>query len=503
VKTADHAAAGAQPHLKRASVRIFPVFCMIYIFASAGAFTIEDMVSASGPGLTILLLVLLPIFWSLPMALIACELGSALPGEGGFYTWVRRGLGDFWGFQAGWWWALSVFVDSSVYVVLTASYLQSWFGFDTFTYYLVCWGLIAVFATMNVIGVSLVAASTTLFTMIIVAPFIALSVVGIAQWQHNPFSPMIVPGAPLMGADGVLVIGLAIGVWMYSGYESMSTLAGEIRNPQKIIPRALLLALPFIAVMYLLPTIASLAAYGQWESFGVDAGEGKANFVEIGRALGGPLLGMAMLASALVSNISAYLDYLAAGARPLFAFSEDGLFPTAISRVSRRFGTPIAAILLMAAINAVLVIGPFQNLLVIDVMLLISAYLLIFISAVRLRIKEPQLKRRFRVPLGTAGMTALIIPPILIVLFTIYINAVDRSTELFGTTGFSLAGMEIGWYGIAGFTALLSGPPVYAIFRRIYGGPRTPSHEAGNEAIAMAEAEARAETGLRSRSQTN
>jgi len=463
---------------------------MIYIFASAGAFSIEEMVSSSGPGLTILLLVLLPIFWSLPMALIACELGSALPGEGGFYTWVRRALGDFWGFQSGWWWSLSVFVDSSVYVVLTATYLQSWFGFDQLTYYLVCWGLIAVFAIMNIIGVTLVAASTTIFTLIVVVPFVALSMVGIAQWQHNPFTPMVVPGAPMVGADGVMAIGLAIGVWMYSGYESISTLSGEIRNPQKIIPRALLLALPFIAAMYLLPTIASLAAYGHWESFGVAASEDTVTFVEIGRALGGPLLGLAMLAAALVSNISAYLDYLAAGARPLFAFSEDGLFPKSISRISQRFGTPIGAILLMAAINAILVIGPFQNLVVIDVMLLISAYLLIFIAAVRLRITEPKLKRRFRVPLGTAGMAVMIVPPTLIVLLTMYITAIDQSTELFGATGISLPGIDIGWYGIAGFAALLSGPPVYWICRRIYGGPGIPASEAGNEAIALAEAEA-------------
>ena len=70
--------------LKRAQVRVITVFFMIYILVSGGSFGIEDMVSSSGPGLTLLLLILLPIFWSMPMALIASELGSALPGEGGF-----------------------------------------------------------------------------------------------------------------------------------------------------------------------------------------------------------------------------------------------------------------------------------------------------------------------------------------------------------------------------------------------------------------------------------
>jgi amino acid transporter len=295
----------------------------------------------------------------------------------------------------------------------------------------------------------------------------------------------------------VFALGLAIGVWMYSGYESMSTLSGEIRNPQKVIPRALMLAVPFIIVMYVLPTLASIAGYGGWDSFATEAGDGYVSFVEIGRALGGSALGAALLASALLGNLALYLDYLASGARPLFALSADKLFPKSISMVSGRWGTPVAAILLMAVLNAVLVIGPFRNLVTIDVILFISAYVLIFISAVRLRVREPHLKRPFRVPLGTGGMVAMVIPPILIVFFTIYVNAIDRSTEWFGTTGFKLLGQDVGWYGIAGFIALLSGPFAYYGFKALYGGPATRSEEAGSEELAIAEAETAADDATR------
>jgi amino acid transporter len=485
--TSTTAAAG----LKRARVRVITVFFMIYILVSGGSFGIEDMVSSSGPGLTLLLLILLPVFWSLPMALIASELGSALPGEGGFYVWARRALGDFWGFQTAWWWSLSIFVDSSVYVVLGVTYLQDWLGFGQLWFYVICWAVIAAFTVVNIVGVKVVALSSTLFSIIILAPFVVLIVVGLAKWQFDPFTPVVAPGVPFFGSGGVFALGLAIGVWMYSGYESMSTLSGEIREPQRVIPRALMLAVPFIIVMYVLPTVASLAAYGHWDTFATVAGEGYLSFVEIGRKLGGSALGVALLASALLGNLALYLDYLASGARPLFAISADGLFPRSISRVSKRFGTPVAAILLMAALNAVLIVGPFQNLVVIDVILFISAYVLIFVSAVRLRIKEPDLKRPFRVPLGTTGMTLMVIPPIAIVAFTIYVNAIDRSTEIFGLTGFSVGGVDVGWYGIAGFAALLSGPVLYYVFRALYGGPQSPSSEAGDAAVALAEAEAR------------
>ena len=334
--------------LKRTRVRLLTVFFMIYILVSGGSFGIEDMVSWSGPGLTILLLCVLPILWSLPMALVASELGSALPGEGGFYIWARRGLGDFWGFQTAWWWSLSIFVDSSVYVVLAVSYLQNWLDFGQLWFYAICWAVIAAFTLINIFGVKLVALSSTVFSAVIIAPFIVLIVVGLAKWQFNPLTPVTPPGVPFFGTSGALSLGLAIGVWMYSGYESMSTLSGEIREPQRVIPRALLLAVPFIIAMYVLPTIAGLAGYGNWDTWATQAGDGYLSFVEIGKALGGSALGVALLASALLGNLALYLDYLASGARPLFALSADRLFPASASRVSRRYGTPVTAIVLMA-----------------------------------------------------------------------------------------------------------------------------------------------------------
>ncbi len=59
------------------------------------------------------------------MGLVAAELGSALPQEGGYYKWVQRACGEFWGFQAGWWRTISVYFDNTLYVVLAGSYLGS------------------------------------------------------------------------------------------------------------------------------------------------------------------------------------------------------------------------------------------------------------------------------------------------------------------------------------------------------------------------------------------
>ena len=451
---------------QRTRVPLFSAFFMIYIFVSGGSFGIEEMVASSGPGLTLLLLLALPVIWALPMALVASELGSAIPDSGGFYVWTQRGLGRFWGFQAGWWWSLALLVDTSLYIVLSATYLQNQIGFSDELYYAICWSVIAVCTVVNVLGIKVVAIGSSLFAILIISPILVLAVVGLANWQFNPFTPMTPPATDLLGTDGALVVGLSIGMWFYSGYESMSTLAGEIEEPQRIIPKALMLALPFVALMYVLPTLASLAAFGHWELFSVDGKEGTVSFVDIGRALGGTALGHALLASVVLGNLALYLDYMASGARPLQKLAADGLLPKPLATINKRLGTPVAALLLIAGVNGILVIGPFQSLVIIDVLLMVASYALILVAAVRLRAIEPDMIRPFRIPGGTYTLAILIIPPLCLIAFMMSITITDQSTVFWGLSGFNLLGLEVGWYGIAGLVALLSGPLLYPLLAR-------------------------------------
>ena len=452
----------------RTRVPILSAFFMMYIFVSGGSFGIEEMISSSGPGLTLLLLALLPVVWALPMALIASELGSALPSTGGFYVWIRRGLGDFWAFQTAWWWSLAVLVDTSLYIILSVGYLQQQIGFNDTVFYVISWLIILLFSSINILGLKLVAIGSTLFSILIISPFLVLGIVGLTNWQFNPLVPFSPPDTSLWGGEGALILGLSIGMWLYSGYESMSTLAGEIEQPQRVIPRALMLVLPFVALMYLLPSVASLAAFGEWQSFSIDSGDGKYSFIDIGRILGGSALGNALLASAVLGNLALYLDYMASGSRPLQVLAANGLAPKALSQTSVRFGTPVNAIVLVALVNAVLIIGPFQSLIIIDIFLTASAYAVIFITAVCLRVREPDLPRPFRIPLGTRGLVLLITPPLLLVAGLLCFTALDQSLVLWDSRGINLLGIDIGWYGIAGLLAMLSGPMLYPMLRKRY-----------------------------------
>ena len=81
---------------------LFPFVFVMYAYATGGPFGLEDMVTTSGPGLTLLYQLFIPFFWCIPVSLVAAELTTAIPVEGGSYRWVRAAFGDFWGFQAGW-----------------------------------------------------------------------------------------------------------------------------------------------------------------------------------------------------------------------------------------------------------------------------------------------------------------------------------------------------------------------------------------------------------------
>ena len=110
--------------LKRA-LTLIPLTGLIYFTVCGGSFGIEPLISSSGPGLALLLIILTPIIFSLPNLLIVQELQTMMPAQGGYYHWIKRAFGPFAGFLAGWNnWVVS-WLDVSIYPVLAAMYLSA------------------------------------------------------------------------------------------------------------------------------------------------------------------------------------------------------------------------------------------------------------------------------------------------------------------------------------------------------------------------------------------
>src|ERR1700720_3467241 len=149
-----------KPFVRKATLLSF-VFVM-YSYTTGGPFGLEDQVSNSGPGMTLLFHLLIPFFWCIPISLVAAELTTAMPVQGGFYRWVRAGFGDFWGFLAGWWNWTASFLLGSAYAVLFTDYLGFYFPQITgWKHYLVSIALVAVITYINVRGIKMVGRVST------------------------------------------------------------------------------------------------------------------------------------------------------------------------------------------------------------------------------------------------------------------------------------------------------------------------------------------------------
>jgi amino acid transporter len=413
------------------------VFVM-YSYTTAGPFGLEDQVPTSGPGMTLIYHLVLPFFWCIPISLVVAELTSAMPVQGGFYRWTRVAFGDLWGFLAGWWNWCSSFLLGGAYAVLFTDYLAFLLPqISGIERYFLSVLLIAVIAFVNVRGINLVGKVATALTFVILLPIAAMCVLSITMWHYNPFLPVVPPHKPLFQVFG---IGLALGLWLYSGYEQLSTVAEEVEDARKNYARALAWVVPLSIATYFIPTACALAALGDWQKWHTRY------FADAAQSIGGYWLGLAMTLAAVVMQISILNGTVVASTRMPFAMAEDGYLPPFLTRIHPTFGTPWLAILLSSAIYALLAWKSLTQLISVYMWLRIATSLLTVLAAWQLRIKRPNLERQFRIPGGSTGLAYAVIAPILM-----------SGVALIASDKFALR-----W----GPIALLMGPLAYVFFRR-------------------------------------
>ena len=431
--------------LKKAG--LFYLVFVMFSYTTGGPFGLEDMVTTSGPGLTLIYLLVLPFFWCIPMSLVSAELTTAMPVEGGFYRWTRAAFGDFWGFLSGWWnWSAS-FLLGGAYAVLFTDYLVYYFPKMTWwEHWLISVALITVLTWINVRGIQMVGQVATALEIFIFIPVITMVVIGLAHWHHNPFSPWVPPHQATFKVFGV---GLALGLWLYSGYEQLSTVAEEVENPQRAYPRALAVVVPLSIAAYFLPTLAGLASAGNWEKWHTgyfsDAAAAIGGSLWGGSFLGGPWLGTWMTLAAMVGNVALLNSTVLTTTRMPFAMAEDGYLPKALTRKHSRYGTPWLAIIVSAGIYAALAWQSLGQLISVYIWLRSATTVLTVLSAWKLRRTQPELKRSFTIPGGRMGLLYVVGAPVMMAIVALV------GGDKFATIG--------------GAIAILVGPLVYGVDR--------------------------------------
>ncbi|HET7876776.1 MAG TPA: APC family permease [Methylomirabilota bacterium] len=380
----------------RRELGLLPLVAVIFFNVSGGPYGIEDAVSSFGPGLALLLLLVTPLVWSLPVSLAMAELSSALPQEGGYVYWVRRAFGPFWGFQAGWWSWVNSFVDVAVYPALFADYLRFWWpGMTAGQRWALALAFVWTLTAVNLSGVRITGWGAVALGIGALAPVGIFTVVAGVQARQAPWLPFAADGQDLVEGLG---LGLAVMMWNYSGWDTPTTCLGETRSPATAFRRALVAALPMIALAYLLPVAAGLSGPGDWKAWGTG------HLPVVASAVGGPWLGGLLTGGAALATAGLFLSLLLTNSRLPFVLAREGQMPALLARVEPRRGAPWAAVLLSSACYSAFIFWSFKELIVLNIWLYSLALLLELAAFVALRLREPGLDRPWRVGGGAWGV---------------------------------------------------------------------------------------------------
>ena len=391
---------------------ILQLVFMTYAVICSGPYGLEEMVSASGPGLTMLVLLVLPVVYAAPISLACAELSARFPIEGGYYRWVRMAFGDFVGYTAAWLVWLTMFATNAAFAVLFSNYLRYFVpDLSPTAHFWVAVALVWMGVAFNYRGISLVGSASVVLTVLIFIPFLLLTLFGLLKWRMSPFVPFIPPGKPLGLA---LSDGFLIAMWLYGGFEKMTVSAEEVEDPARAFPLALGIAVPMCALSYILPTLAALAANNDWSQW--DA----SHYVPAAAAIGGHWLGTAMALGGLVANATILLVTILPQSRLPMVLADDGLFPGGFRKVHPQFGTPVASLVLGGVLLTALCKFPFTQLAGAYSLAQSMAYLLIYATLFRLRGRAAAVPGPgFRIPLGAFGLALMTAPSVLLVALVI------------------------------------------------------------------------------------
>lgn len=401
-------------------LKLMPVIFMMYLFISGGAFGLEDMIGGAGPGISLIILLILPIIWAYPYGLICTELGAKYTDEPGFYGWIRRALGKFPAYIAGWAITIGNYIDTSVYLVLAMEYLNSALNLNLTPNQRWMIGLVfvLVFCLLNLLGVEVLAFSATISGIVILLPFVLTIILAIPQIAYNPLKPIFANGSlGISGCLGDTNTALLIGFWMFMGYESLHSFSDEVEGAGPLISKAFMWAVPIASCMYILPTFFGLAVTGNWQSW---SAAGPIDYVAMGKIVGGNFLMILFLVAGIVGNLGLYSSYIAFGSRVTADMAEDGLFFKGFDKTSKKYGTPYISIIIASIITAILSKGSFSSLIIIDVILMLIPIILIIVSGIVLRFRDKDKEWDcFTIKVGNKVYTLMSLIPILLASYAI------------------------------------------------------------------------------------
>lgn len=399
-------------------MRLLPLAAATYFMVSGGPYGIEDILGA-GYAHALIILLALPLLWSLPTALMIGELASALPEDGGFYVWVRRALGPFWGYQEAWLSLAASIFDMAIYPTMFVLYLGRLEPAWTAGWHAAVWelGLIAVCCVWNLLGAPAVGDGSMGLFVLLLSPFAVLVAFAVVRGAHPAH-----PAAPAIATHAGLTTAILVAMWNYMGWDNASTVAREVDDPQRNYPRAVLMAAAIVMLSYVVP-LGAMA----WARVPVGAFT-TGSWADVARAMAGTWLALAIVAGGTLTALGMFNALTMSYARLPMAMAEDGLLPPVLARTNRR-AAPWVAVLACAVAWALALPFNFERLISLDLILYGASLILEFVALVALRIREPNLPRPFRA--GNLAVACIIgAAPTALILYAMAASRQERMARI-------------------------------------------------------------------------
>jgi amino acid transporter len=402
-------------------LRLLPLLAATYFMVSGGPYDLEDIIGFGGYGHALLLLGLLPFLWSFPTALMLGELAAAVPEEGGFYAWVRRAMGPFWGFQEAWLSLAASVFDMAIYPTTFVLYLARIAPSLTSGHRGIALelGVVGFSVLWNLRGATAVGEGSLKLWILSISPYLVLIVIAVYIGLRGATGPFGGHSSMAPPVHPDYTTALLVAMWNYMGWDNVSTVAGEVDRPQRTYPLAMAAALAIVTVSYVLP-IGAVALTGlpasQWSTGG---------WADVARAVTGiGSLAVAITIGGMIGAVDTLNSLTMALSRLPAVLADDGYLPKLLARRTRT-GAPWVSIVACAVCWAVCLNLTFVKLIMLDVLLTGLSIILQFAALVGLRLRQPNLPRPYRVPGGLFGAIAIGIPPAALLILAVFRNEAE------------------------------------------------------------------------------
>jgi APA family basic amino acid/polyamine antiporter len=370
----------------------------------------NDMVKSVGSPTMVFAVWIFGGILSLFGALSYAELAAALPHAGGEYVYLREAYGPLWAFIYGWtqmWVAKSGSIATlatgffiylanfrpelnGVWVVVPLPLGEAGNPLEIRYGQLLAMGIIAVLALINYFGVKVGGDVQVVVTLVKVGLIAAIIVIGLSTGHGsvtNYHTSIPAPGG-ITGFFAALVAAL----WAYDGWNNVSMVASEVRDPQRNLPRSLILGTLAVIAIYLL---ANLAYFYVLPAADV-ASSDRVAAETMRRILGQPGAGAVSIA-AMISIFAAINGSILSGSRVPFAMARDGLFFRRVAHVHPQHRTPSVSILALSGWGALLVLsGRYSQLYTYVIFASVILYGMATAAVIVLRFKRPDMPRPYR-----------------------------------------------------------------------------------------------------------